>query len=333
VNLSIAGIFSLARTRPNVAPEDMGMILAGAALLSLLSVALAVRLRLYRLAAAAGPAQMAPGESGIVLAVMLLGVLAAFFGVAGLAIGPLEQTHGAAGRLIATALGMSAAVGLVVGLSAFYRRDGLRLMGFDGGPIALRGSVLVGLLAAVIAFPWVFWTALGSSALLAPQQPAMHEIFEAWADADATWRILAVFSAVVVAPVGEEVIFRGLLQRIIWRIARKFVGAPPTARPESSAAPQSLGPEAAAPVPDSSAVSLSPARLNSPSPVCSWVAILVASLLFALTHRPPAIVPPIFILSLALGYVYERTGSLPAVMVMHAAFNAAQFALFLSLVS
>jgi membrane protease YdiL (CAAX protease family) len=38
---------------------------------------------------------------------------------------------------------------------------------------------------------------------------------------------------------------------------------------------------------------------------------------------------PIFLLSLGLGYVYERTGNLWSAIFMHLFFNAAQFTLFL----
>ena len=56
-----------------------------------------------------------------------------------------------------------------------------------------------------------------------------------------------------------------------------------------------------------------------------WVAILVASLLFAVIH-PPWTIPPIFAFSVLLGLVYDRTRNLWATTTMHALFNA--FAIF-----
>jgi len=58
-----------------------------------------------------------------------------------------------------------------------------------------------------------------------------------------------------------------------------------------------------------------------------WSAIVLASVVFAALH-PWWTIPAIFALSLGLGYVYERTGSLWAAFVMHAGFNGVQTALF-----
>lgn len=52
-----------------------------------------------------------------------------------------------------------------------------------------------------------------------------------------------------------------------------------------------------------------------------WLGIVGASLCFALLH-PAWSIPAIFTLSLALGYVYERRGSLLAPLALHAGFNA-----------
>ena len=54
--------------------------------------------------------------------------------------------------------------------------------------------------------------------------------------------------------------------------------------------------------------------------------LLAASILFALVHPLPTF-PPIFFLSLCLGYVYERTGNLWASIFIHAIFNGSQIAL------
>jgi len=52
-----------------------------------------------------------------------------------------------------------------------------------------------------------------------------------------------------------------------------------------------------------------------------WLGVLVASALFALIH-PWWTMPPIFVLSLLLGIVYQRSQNLWAVTLMHALFNA-----------
>jgi len=68
-----------------------------------------------------------------------------------------------------------------------------------------------------------------------------------------------------------------------------------------------------------------------PSPMAwqRWVAILITSLAFAAVHGQLWLMPPIFFLSLCLGYAYERTGNLWVPMIVHACFNASSTVLFL----
>jgi membrane protease YdiL (CAAX protease family) len=56
-----------------------------------------------------------------------------------------------------------------------------------------------------------------------------------------------------------------------------------------------------------------------------WTAILLTSILFALVHNAGAsslwMLPPLFLLSVCIGYAYERTGTLWVPIFTHAAFN------------
>ena len=53
-----------------------------------------------------------------------------------------------------------------------------------------------------------------------------------------------------------------------------------------------------------------------------WMAILATSAVFAVSHWPHyQDMPALFVLAVALGYNYERTGRLIAPIVLHAAFN------------
>ena len=66
-----------------------------------------------------------------------------------------------------------------------------------------------------------------------------------------------------------------------------------------------------------------------------WPAIMLTSLLFALMHlgnSDPQAVAALFVLSLALGWAYEKSGSLLAPIVMHAVFNLANLVLAMWLV-
>jgi membrane protease YdiL (CAAX protease family) len=61
-----------------------------------------------------------------------------------------------------------------------------------------------------------------------------------------------------------------------------------------------------------------------------WAAVVVASLMFALVHET-WMSPMILVLSLGLGYVYERTGNLWAPILVHAIFNTISTVVFLNL--
>jgi membrane protease YdiL (CAAX protease family) len=61
-----------------------------------------------------------------------------------------------------------------------------------------------------------------------------------------------------------------------------------------------------------------------------WPAIALTSVAFAAAHVGAAdhhVLPALFVLSLALGWAYEKTGRLWAPILMHALFNAGNFAL------
>ena len=54
----------------------------------------------------------------------------------------------------------------------------------------------------------------------------------------------------------------------------------------------------------------------------AWIAILFTSLLFAVTHADISHWPVLFILSMAMGYSYEKSGSLFRSVFIHMLFNA-----------
>ncbi len=112
-----------------------------------------------------------------------------------------------------------------------------------------------------------------------PQGPISHETLAQLADAPPDWALLAMAVVVVLgAPVIEEFVYRGLLQRTL--------------------------------------ADLGGGR---------WPAIVLTSIAFAAVHRDVARIDAIgalFLLSLGLGWVYERSGRLIGPIVMHALFNA-----------
>lgn len=105
------------------------------------------------------------------------------------------------------------------------------------------------------------------------------------------WTMVLGAIAVFVAPLQEEIIYRGLLQTGLKRL---LFGSP-------------------------------------------WPAVLVASGLFALAHRlgehpmPWNAVATVGVLGVGMGFLYERTRSLLAPVVVHCLFNAANVALALNM--
>jgi hypothetical protein len=87
-------------------------------------------------------------------------------------------------------------------------------------------------------------------------------------------RLLVFITAVVVIPVFEEMLFRGMFETMI----RAYTGR-------------------------------------------VWVSIILCSVIFATAHPDASHWFGLFVLSLGLGYVYEKTGSLWSAIFMHSMFN------------
>jgi hypothetical protein len=60
-----------------------------------------------------------------------------------------------------------------------------------------------------------------------------------------------------------------------------------------------------------------------------WTAVLVTSVMFAMMH-PPMHWPALFILSLAIGYSYEKSGSLVRAIFIHSLFNISMMVISLA---
>jgi membrane protease YdiL (CAAX protease family) len=152
---------------------------------------------------------------------------------------------------------------------------------------------------------------------------------------------LAVVSAVVLAPIAEELLFRAIIQQWLIKVLKRravrqqtiepYVELSGVTRSDSSTGiefweeDQPFAPPRGASRPvDASADNWATSR-----------AIILTSLFFALLHAPQWPAPiPIFVLSLVLGTVYVRTGSLIAPVIMHASFNGlSTIAMFVALLS
>jgi membrane protease YdiL (CAAX protease family) len=144
----------------------------------------------------------------------------------------------------------------------------------------------------LLLLPVIYGVMATLSRLIAPRS---HPVFESirgdGGSAGTAW--LTFISAVIAAPVAEELLFRGVL--LGWLTSLALEG-------ESRRGAWEPGRRA-------------PAR-------ALWVPNILASWLFAALHVPQWPAPiPLFLLSLGLGWLAQRTGRLGGPIVAHMAFN------------
>jgi membrane protease YdiL (CAAX protease family) len=142
--------------------------------------------------------------------------------------------------------------------------------------------------------------------------------------------LLAIVSTVVLAPMIEELLFRGIVQRWLVKLAGPRREAPAAVIPEVSAGlsaddllPFDVPVESCVRM-DDGGVPYRTSRTTEPGEeaISAGLPIVLTSLAFASLHATQWPAPlAIFLLSMALGALYHRTGSLLAVITMHATFN------------
>ncbi len=192
--------------------------------------------------------------------------------------------------------------GLVVlgAASIIFRPGGLGRLGLSPG--SFRTGARAGIVGVCFVIPAMFCVGFGTEVLwrAIDLKHAKHELLTAMDQpGNLQLRLLAIFSAVVIAPVFEELLFRGHIQTLL---RRTF-----TERREADGR-----------------------VFTHDTPGRIWLGIIFASIAFMSVH-PTWSYPPIFFLAICLGYIYERTGSLWAPIVVHALFNAIQTAFSLGI--
>lgn len=222
----------------------------------------------------------------------------------------------------------------VVGLAALMLGD--RVAGaalpreLAWSPRHLPRGIGLGLLAMLSVLPLMFGAGIALELFyqwVGYEHPTEHEMLTVLGRSrDWVTTYLIIGGATLLAPVFEEFLFRGHLQTVLvgafspWRRRREIAVLPPLPM-----APLNLGAGALAhltitPLPDRPAPAASPAA--------RWAAIAITSIAFTVLH-PTWTWPLIFLLSLALGYAYERTANLWVPVVMHLVFNSVQTTIFL----
>ena len=196
-----------------------------------------------------------------------------------------------------------------------------------------------GLLGMLIATPAVWLIQLAAITVWEPRGHPLEKMLREQFTIDVAY--LAVISGVILAPIAEEILFRGILQP--WLIKVLTRRAPQPDQIDSDVEP-STGTQLSSNEPtafwDEDEPTKPPKRPSIPAATADDTraaarSIVLTSLIFAALHAPQWPAPiPIFVLSLVLGTVYVRTGSLIAPIVMHAAFNGlSTTAMFVALLS
>jgi membrane protease YdiL (CAAX protease family) len=177
--------------------------------------------------------------------------------------------------------------------------------------------------------------------------PSQHPIIELLSThRDSLHVMLCLVSGVLIAPIAEEMMFRLFLQGWLQRVAA-MRGPPRETVAGSDAHSSPTAPAAVSTTSDhgelASAVEENPyappqeANLLEPTKADGdefipartyWLPILASSLLFAALHDWPDQVP-LFLLAIALGWIYQRTHRILPCIVLHACLNLTSLGLFL----
>jgi membrane protease YdiL (CAAX protease family) len=314
---------------------------------AVVSIAVAVLAGVFRRRGIVGRVRVSPGESLGPLLLILAGGFVTWIVVQVVCLAPARPT--AAAPLPATASAsqparpavaphpsverMAAASsvpyvlagGFMVLANAVLRPGGLRGLGLSRG--GLRRGLGAGLVGSIIAVPLIFLLAVATQLLwqaLRYDHPREHDLLRFMGEsASGAVRAVLIASAVLLAPFFEELLFRGHLQTLVTHALARLGGREDLARGFEVVVPGAGGEVAPLPTP--------PAETTArgvPSAATRWASVFLTSIVFAAVH-PAWTIPPIFVLSLCLGYAYERTGSLWTVMTMHALFNATSTVIYL----
>jgi membrane protease YdiL (CAAX protease family) len=267
-----------------------------------------------------GPERLAPTESAwdllIVFFIVYYGGLLATVGISNL----MHLHPGARMLLLYSGNGLASFVAVIL-LLRRIRPGSVRLLGLD--PARLPGGLVTGSATVFIMYPLIQLTS-GCVELIYDHfhltKAKPHEILQLLGSSEnRRLTVIAVVLACVIAPLAEELLYRGLLQTMFVRLYSWMAG---------HSAASVIGGELQSTLPLEYQSALMP--ISSSSAGVRWAAVLTSSAIFAAVHVEPAFLAPLFVLALGLGYVYERTGNLWVTITAHAIFNTLQILLYLA---
>ena len=210
-----------------------------------------------------------------------------------------------------------------------YFREGF--VGFGFRRKGFWGDLVFAVLAIVAVIPMLFLlneiTAAVISLFQTDFQPPPHKLLQtletpeqpAWAT-PVLWA-----SAVLIAPVAEELFFRGIIQTGLRHVFTEGdLGRPeePRAFPVVALDPAGASAEPTDLAGEPTEASPGAPGMRVPRGRGKWPAILITGALFGMVHYPqPHAVPALILFGIALGYAYEKRGSLVPCIAMHVLFN------------
>ena len=336
--MSIVHLLAAAAAGPATAPTAADAVTDGPAWLmavlvpwAVLSLAAAWGLGAFNRRGIAGPERLTADESAWPLLGVFGSGLVTVVVASTIAFGLTAKIAGPDVRLlIAGGTGHLAAAALMLFLLAAARPAWAGLDRLGLSPRRLPAAVAGGTATLFVVFPLVLLAASAVEWAVrhfhAPKTKP-HPVLELLMAGRHGWGVaaLGVAMAVVAAPLAEEVAFRGVLQTALGRLFAwagdqvgwwSIVTTGPAAEP--------------APPPDASPAVATGGNWPHTPAAPRWAAVVVTSALFAAVHGNVAFLLPIFVLSVGLGFAYERSGNLWMTMITHALFNAAEIVLALA---
>jgi len=190
-------------------------------------------------------------------------------------------------------------VGYSLAPLGFSRPRGGFLVGIGAGMSVGVGAVLLGMIVNPMSI--LVLERLGYSTESTIQQPFMEGLV-GWVQESPSVAVPAIILVVVLfGPAVEELVFRGAIFNGLYRLGVLL-------------STRSFGQEHSE---------------RSPSKMIFIASALASSLLFALLHLEPVLLPVLLILAITLCALFQRTGSLLPSFVAHATFNSFAAALII----
>ena len=185
-----------------------------------------------------------------------------------------------------------------------------------------RSMFVLGLKSAVMILPPVLMVSALVNLLVVQYE---HEVLNVLEKLDSP-KVFAVlfFGTAIVTPIAEELLFRGLIQGGLQRLADRFSGQIQFAESGGEHAADSTSGtfENSGTQTDESALALGNEKVGTWQPVSYWP-LVVSSFIFAIVHLGQGAAPiPLFVLALGIGYLYRQTGSLIPCIVLHMVLNS-----------